>query len=44
MKKKTIILTFAQAYHLLTNLPKGHQIKAKGKDLDRIINVHDKGK
>ncbi|MDP2386451.1 MAG: hypothetical protein Q8M29_08765 [Bacteroidota bacterium] len=38
MKKKTIILTFAQVNHLLNNLPKGYQIRASAKDLNTIID------
>lgn len=38
MKRITIKLTYAQAEHLLNNLPKGHEIKVSVKDLNKIIN------
>ena len=38
MKTTTIILTFAQIEHLLTNLSVGYQIRSSVKDLNKIID------
>jgi hypothetical protein len=36
--RTTIILTFKQAYMLLSNLPANHQIKANAEVLNKVIN------
>ena len=44
MKKLTLILTPHQADLILNNVPKGCSIKARGKDLDKIIHLANKTK